>query len=59
MGSELKPYTGSWACPLCSAHIPITVYGRAENGSITFVPSPWPMADVHWHIESEHPEGKD
>lgn len=59
MPADVKPYTGTWTCPLCAARIPVTLYGRAEPGRIEFVESPWPMADVHWHIDSEHPEGMD
>lgn len=59
MSPDMEPYTGTWHCPLCSPHIPVTLYGQGEPGRIVFMESPWPMADVAWHIDSEHPDGMD
>lgn len=55
---DIKPYTGTWFCPLCPAHIPVTLYGRTEDGEMKLIPdSPCPRADVYLHIWSEHPDG--
>jgi hypothetical protein len=56
--SEPAPYTGAWVCPLCGEHIPLTLYGRQEGGTLVFVDddTPAPDADINAHVWSQHPE---